>query len=252
MMTDAGTPGAGDAGAGAGDAAAQQAAADAAAQAAAAAAADAGAGAGAGDANAADAGAGDEGKLSDPVWVKAELARLRNENAKQRVGAKAQAAAEAKSELLATLTAALDPAAAAKGQQLTVEQASEQLTAASTERDDAKREAAIVREAWKLGVDPAKLDYLQFTLSRNADIVGADVADSTALAGMLNAAIADAITKDSTLKLSGAAFGSGVDQHGGAGASATITKEQWDGMSYTQRLALYNENKAEYDRLVNS
>ena len=247
-MTDNAAPGAtgGDSG---GDAAAQQAAADAAAQAAAAANGDAGAG----DANAADAGKGDEqSKLNDPVWVAAEFARLRAENAKQRVGAKAAAAAEAKSELLATLTAALDPEAAAKGQQLTVEQASEQLTAASTERDAAVRDTAIVREAWKLGVDPAKLDYLQFTLARNADIANADVADSTALAGMLNAAIAEAITKDSTLKLSGAAFGSGVDQHGGAGASATITKEQWDGMSYQQRLALYNETKAEYDRLVNS
>jgi len=252
MMTDGNAAPGATGGDGAGDAAAQQAAADAAAAQAAADAAAAGAGAGAGDANAAGAGDGDEGKLSDPVWVRAELARLRGENAKQRVGAKAAAAAEAKSELLATLTAALDPEAAAKGQQMTVEQASEQLTAASTERDDAKREAAIVREAWKLGVDPAKLDYLQFTLARNADIKGADVADSAALAGMLNAAIAEAITKDSSLKLSGAAFGSGVDQHGGAGASATITKEQWDGMSYTQRLALYNENKAEYDRLVNS
>lgn len=246
-MTDNAAPGAtgGDSG---GDAAAQQAAADAAAQAAA-----AGGDAGAGDANAADAAKGDEAsKLNDPTWVAAEFARLRAENAKQRVGAKAAAAAEAKSELLATLTAALDPEAAAKGQQLTIEQASEQLTATSTERDAAIRETAIVREAWKLGVDPAKLDYLQFTLSRNADIANADVADGAALGGMLNAAIAEAITKDSTLKLSGAAIGSGVDQHGGAGASATITKSDWDSMNYVQRLALYNENRAEYDRLVNS
>jgi len=36
----------------------------------------------------------------------------------------------------------------------------------------------------------------------------------------------------------------------GVGATKTITKEQFDAMSMTERTKLYRENKAEYDRLI--
>lgn len=192
---------------------------------------------------------GDASPWDDPAKAKAEIERLRRENGDARMNAKRAAADEARQELLQTLTAALDPEAASKGEQVTVEQVTEQLTAASSERDAARAEAAIVREAWAQGVDPAKLDYLSFVLGRNAEFASASPADAD-FAAKLSAAISQEVAKDSSLKPSGTVQSTSVEQHGGAGGASTITKAEFDAMSYGERVELFRTNRSEYDRLA--
>ena len=185
---------------------------------------------------------------NDPSKARAEIERLRRERGDERIQAKKNAADEARKELLASLTQALDPEAAAKGEQLTLEDATVKLTEASEQIVNVKRESAVVAEAWKLGIDPARLDYLQYQLAKNNDFKSLDI-ESADFAGKLSSVISDEIAKDSTLKLSGAAIASGVDQHGGSAGASTITKAEFTAMPYAKRLELYNTNRAEYDRL---
>lgn len=195
---------------------------------------------------------------ADPEKAKLEIERLRRENGDARINAKKTAADEARKELLETLTAALDPEAAKAGQPATVEQLVAQLQTTSTERDTAKaetstaaRELAIVREAWKQGVDPSKLEYLSFTLSRRADF-GTKTPDSEDFGATLSAVITEEITKDQSLRASGAHTGTGAPQFGGAAGVGAMSKAEFDGLDYSKRLELYTNNRTEYDRLVNS
>lgn len=185
---------------------------------------------------------------NDPAKARAEIERLRRERGDERIQAKKNAADEARKELLATLTQALDPEAASKGEQLTLEDATAKLTEASTEIVNVRRDAAVIAEAWKLGVDPARVDFLQFQLAKNNDFQSLDI-ESADFAGKLSSVISQEIAKDSTLKLSGAARASGVDQHGGTAGASTVTKAEFAAMPYAKRLELYNTNRAEYDRL---
>lgn len=185
---------------------------------------------------------------NDPAKARAEIERLRRERGDERIQAKKNAADEARKELLASLTQALDPEAAEKGEQLTLEDATSKLTEASEQIVNVKRESAVIAEAWKLGVDPARLDYLQFQLAKNSDFKSLDI-ESADFAGKLSTVISSEIAKDSTLKLSGAAIASGVDQHGGSAGASTITKDEFKAMPYAKRLELFNTNRAEYDRL---
>jgi len=185
---------------------------------------------------------------NDPAKARAEIERLRRERGDERIQAKKNAADEARKELLASLTQALDPEAASKGEQLTLEDATSKLTEASDQITNVKRESAVIAEAWKLGIDPARLDYLQFQLAKNADFKSLDI-ESADFAGKLATVISSEIAKDSTLKLSGAVMASGVDQHGGSAGASTITKAEFSAMPYAKRLELYNTNRAEYDRL---
>lgn len=202
------------------------------------------------DAAAAAVAADDKGgsPWDDPAKAKAEIDRLRRENGDERILAKKNAADEARKELLATLTQALDPDAAKAGEQLTLEQATEKLTATSGSLVAVEREKGVVAEAWKQNLDPAKSDLLQFKLERNADYKNLDPADAQ-FSAKLAAVISQEVTKDPTLKLSGAAFASGVEQHGGSGGATTITKAEFKAMSYAERLNLATTNRAEYDRL---
>lgn len=185
---------------------------------------------------------------NDPAKARAEIERLRRERGDERIQAKKNAADEARKELLSTLTQALDPEAASKGEQLTLEDATAKLTEASDQIVHVKRDASVIAEAWKLGIDPARLDYLQFQLSKNNDFNALDI-ESADFAGKLSSVISQEIAKDSTLKLSGAVIASGVDQHGGSAGASTITKDEFKAMPYAKRLELFNTNRAEYDRL---
>lgn len=190
----------------------------------------------------------DDSPWNDPAKARAEIERLRRERGDERIQAKKNAADEARKELLQTLTQALDPEAASKGEQLTLEDATAKLTEASEQIVNVKRESAVIAEAWKLGVDPARIEFLQFQLAKNADFKSLDI-DSEDFGGKLSSVISAEIAKDSTLKLSGAVLASGVDQHGGSSSASTITKAEFAAMPYAKRLELYNTNRAEYDRL---
>lgn len=195
---------------------------------------------------------------NDPDKAKAEIERLRRENGDARINAKKSAADEARKELLETLTAALDPEAAKAGQPATPEQLVAQLQTSTQERDQAladkssaAKELAIVKEAWKLGVDPAKLEYLSFTLSRRADFATKSPNDED-FGATLSSVISEELTKDSSLKSSGANIATGAPQFGGAGSAGAISKAEFEAMPYGKRLELYQSNPSEYQRLANS
>lgn len=201
------------------------------------------------DQEAAGGAAGDnDSPWADPEKAKREIDRLRREAGDQRINAKKTAAEEARTELLATLQAALDPNAKKGAPALTAEQLTEKLAASTTENVNAARAAGVVAAAWQANLNPAKLDYLQFQLGKNAAYQKLDPAAAD-FATKLSAVITAEVTKDPSFKLSGAAVASGVEQHGGTGGATGMTKTQFDKMPYTERLALYTTNRAEYDRL---
>lgn len=195
--------------------------------------------------------AGDEGKgeplWNDPAKAESEIKRLRREAGDQRINAKKTAADEARSELLATLTAALNPGAGKAAEPATVEQLSAQLATLTADGADATKAAAVATAAWKQGLDPAKADYLQFKLGKNAEF-GKLATTDPKFADKLSALVTAEVAADSSLKLSGAAIGSSVDTAGRTGTAA-LSKAQFDKLSYIERVQLHTTNKAEYDRL---
>lgn len=200
---------------------------------------------------------GDESPWNDPEKAKREIERLRREAGDQRINAKAEAAENARKELLQTLTVALggNPS---EGAPPTVESLTEQVGTVTTERDTARadaakaqRDAAIVRALVTAGVAPTRLEYAEFLLGKRADIASADVASDT-FSGTLTAAITEVIANDSSLKAPGASIGTGGPGFSGSDASGQMTKAEFDALPYAKRAELFRTNKAEYDRLVNS
>lgn len=196
-------------------------------------------------------------RYDDPEWTKAEIARLRRERGDERIQAKQNAAEEAKRDLLNTLTVALG--GKPDGEQTpTVETLTQQVGTISQERDTAQQErdqalrsSAIVRAAVQAGVNPARLDYVEFLLGKRDDLRGVSPSDD-AFGGTLTAAIADVIAQDSSLKTPGATIGTGGPGFSGTGAAGQMTKTEFDALPYAKRADLYRTNRAEYDRLVNS
>lgn len=191
----------------------------------------------------------DDSPWSDPDKAKREIERLRKENGDARVNAKKSAADEARSEILKQMSAMLDPNS--KGEELTAEQITAKLGETSSELDGSRRELAITREAWASNIDPAKIDYLNYVLARREDVRASDPA-SAEFSGTLATAIKEEIAKDSSLRLSGAASGTGSPQFGGAGDSGAMSKAEFSALPYAKRVELYNTNRAEYERLVNA
>lgn len=119
----------------------------------------------------------------DPTAAKAEIEKLRKENGAARTNAKAQAAEEARTELLATLNKALgkaepetDPAKFA-----------ENLAAAQAETKQARVELAVFRAASAAGGDPAALlDSSSFLKSLDA----VDPSDTAAITAAIQSAVA--------------------------------------------------------------
>ena len=190
---------------------------------------------------------GDDSPWNDPEKAKREIDRLRRENGDARMNAKREAAAEARSELLKELGKFIDPASGDEAP--TAEALAAKVVDANVERDDAKRDAALVVAAVEAGVDVARLDYLRFILSRRAEFSAIDPADAEAGA-TLKTLISEEITKDSSLKTSGTARGTGDTQFGGANSGKQITLDEFKAMSLAERTELYRSNRAEYDRLV--
>lgn len=192
-------------------------------------------------------GAAGDNPWDDPEKAKREIERLRRENGDARMNAKRQAAEEARADLAKELMKVIDPSSG-EGD-VSPEALAAKVVDANVERDDAKRDAALVVAAVEAGVDVARLDYLRFILSRRAEF--ADVDPASAEAGAtLKAMISEEITKDSSLKTSGAAKTTGDTQFGGANGGKQITLDEFKAMSLADRTELYRSNRVEYDRLV--
>lgn len=186
---------------------------------------------------------------NDPAAAKAEIERLRKENGDSRINAKNTAREEGKTEAQTALAKALAPLLGIElpGEQpATPEQLAEQVGNVTSERDAARVDAALTRTAWELGVDPSKLDYIAFKLSKTGEL------DPNAddFAGKLKTSITALVAEDATLKRSGTVQASGVENLAGSGGSDTITPEKFANMSLAERSELRKTDQATYDRLV--
>lgn len=187
---------------------------------------------------------------NDPEKARETIQRLRRENGASRTNAKAQAAQEAKTEVLSEIAKALglapEEAPTLEGVQTELSTVAQERDMTAAQRDEARREATIIREAWAAGVNPARLDYVQFLLARRADLKDAqpDTLDAT-----IKAAIADEIAKDASLKVSGAQIGTGGAGFGGSDAQA-MTKEEFQKLPLREQTRIYRDNPAEYARLT--
>ena len=186
---------------------------------------------------------------NDPGAAKAEIERLRKENGDSRINAKNTAREEGKTEAQTALAKALAPLLGIElpGEQPTTpEQLAEQVGNVTGERDAARLDAALTRTAWELGVDPSKLDYIAFKLSKTGEL------DPNAddFAGKLKTSITALVADDATLKRSGTVQASGVENLAGSGGNDTITPEKFANMSLAERSELRKTDQAAYDRLV--
>ncbi len=190
----------------------------------------------------------DENPWADPDKARREIERLRRENGDARINAKKAAADEARQQLLESITAVLDPEAAQNGKPLSVEEVSAKLDAASAARDAAVFENRLLSESWKHNINPDKMDYLRFVLSKSDTLKSVNVQDSE-FSAILESAIAEAVSKDPTLKAVGTAKVSGAETFSGSESGATITKAQFDSMAYVDRAKLFQTDRSTYDRL---
>ena len=117
----------------------------------------------------------------DPAVAKAEIERLRKENGSARTNAKAQAATDARQQILKDLgliqgDEVADPAKIA-----------EQLTAAGADARQAKIELAVFRAAQATDADPSALLDSRAFLVKLADV---DPSDAAAITAAVNEAVA--------------------------------------------------------------
>src|SRR5690606_21911061 len=105
----------------------------------------------------------------------------------------------------------------------------------------AQRDLALVTEAWKAPVSPAKMDYLRFLASQDAAFAEIDPAAPDAGAKVAST-IAALVAKDPTLRTTGSAGASGAAGYGGAGEPTQITQEQFDAMPLDKRTELYHSD----------
>lgn len=182
-----------------------------------------------------------------------ENERLRRERGDERIAAKATAAQDGARKALAEaariagleIPGLTDTDKGPGDPQLLAAQVS----SISTERDQARRDAATYKAAMEAGIAPSKLSYVEFELSRDPALRAADVAAED-FGAKLSASLAALVAKDATLKLTGSAVASGVENLGGANGSGAITPEAFKGMSIQERQDLYFSDKATYDKLV--
>lgn len=183
----------------------------------------------------------------------AELQRVRDEAAKKRTASK-------------NVVDALRAVATEVGMELpdgepTVEGLSSTVNTITEERDTARADAAnalkeriYAEEAWKAGIPADRATYLAFLLSQNPAIGGTTV-DASSLEvfrGTVHSTITALRGSDPVLQAAGGGQGaSGPDAFGGANGTTAVTAEQFEAMSYDERLALYQKNPEEYRRLAN-
>jgi len=153
----------------------------------------------------------------DPAAARAEIDKLRKENASARVTAKQTAAEEAKNQYaqeIGKLLGLVKDDAPATPENLTAQLTEAQTTAANT-----ARELAIFKAAADAKADAnALLDSRAF-LNK---VAGIDPTDTAALA----AAISEATTSNPRFKVTQAAPVGGADLTGGSGPARTYTRDQ--------------------------
>lgn len=152
----------------------------------------------------------------DPIALKAEIERLRRENASSRVNAKTQAADEARQQLVNELGKALG---LVKDDGATP--TAEQLTAQVTQAQQAARQSAVELAVYKAagthqGDPNALLDSRAF-LAKVADLDPAAADFQTKVSDAIKAAV----TENPKLKAAPVAGASSVDHAGGSGERRT-------------------------------
>ncbi|MBD5787115.1 hypothetical protein IF650_13085 [Cellulosimicrobium terreum] len=160
-----------------------------------------------------------DGLPDDPAKLKAEIERLRRENASARTNAKQTAAQEARDALVQDLGKALglvkDGDTATTPEQLTA-----QATAARDEARVARVELAVFKRAAGHNADPAAVIDSRTFLAKVTDLdpTAADFGDK------VDAAIKAAITDNPKLLAARAAGASSVDHAGGTGEATDPNK----------------------------
>ncbi|RLV56054.1 hypothetical protein D9V41_09200 [Aeromicrobium phragmitis] len=186
---------------------------------------------------------------SNPEKAKAEIERLRQENASARTNAKEQAAEEARKGVLEDIAKALGFKDGEKAP--TVDELKQQLTEQTTKTEqasaayrDTQAELVVWRNATDLGVDAAALTDSRAFERAIADLDPA----SDSFAEDVKKAAQEAAEQNPKLKAAPAAGKSGAELNGGTGEGA-ITQEQFDRMSGQERNELYRTNPELYRRL---
>lgn len=172
-----------------------------------------------------------------------DAVRYQREAGDQRIQSKRNAAEEARREVLATLTKALDPNAADTDKAPTVDE----LTAAVAAR---ALDAETVRAAYTNGIDPSKLELLEFKLSRNPDV---KTLDHTAadFGTKLSTIVQGEIARDASLAGPVAtATTTSTESMVGDQARGTVTQEAFNVMSMTDRAALRTSDPETYRKLA--
>lgn len=176
-----------------------------------------------------------------------QAARYRTErNALQQ---QLQEAQQAQADMLANIAKALglapdesaDPAAQ-------VSDLTSQVQTLTTEVDQLRAELMVHNLAGDLSANPsALLDSRAFTNALHALDAGAeDYRDQVV------AAIKDAVASNTSLRAAGPRRGGTPSAGGGTPEDGAVTAEQFAGMSYREKVALYNNNPDLYRRLAGS
>ena len=122
------------------------------------------------------------------------------------------------------------------------------MAAATTDRDNAARDAATVRAAWQAGVDPERFEFLQFKLAKDPAYTALDP-NAADFGDKLAASVAAQVAADQSLRLTGSARGTGSTDDAGS-ADGALTREQFAKLSISERTNLYRTNRALYDQLA--
>lgn len=177
--------------------------------------------------------------------LEAEVKRLRNENAQRRVANKDPEAlrAEARAEIAREIAKALGQAD--DGQQADPSKLIQQVTDLTGETRTLRTQNAAILRATAAGADPVSLlDSNIFLRSLQgldaADVEGIDAAIKAAVESnpRLRAQVAPPVPR------------SGPEMTGGTGEGG-ITQQQFDHMTVGERTALFESDRATYDRLSN-
>ena len=168
------------------------------------------------------------------------LAEARAEAGKTRVNAKATAAEQATQETLSKVLGALGLAPDGT-KKVSIDDVTTELSKAQADAKAAQRNLAVYLHAGE--ADPARL--LKFTDFLDA-VNGLDPSDVEGI----KKAVTDTVAANPWLKATQVVPRSGTELAGGTGETG-ITQQQFDRMTVGERTALYETDRATYDRLSN-
>lgn len=173
------------------------------------------------------------------------IADLRRENGDQRINAKAKAAEDARAEAAKLVAKALGLEA---DETPTVDSVQAEAASRTAERDAARLDAALAAAAWAAGIDPARADYLEFTISKTPEYKAIDPTDAAAMGATLQSLVAAAVAADKSLARAVPTATTTAETHAG-GTQAQHTPEAFAAMSMAERQELHRTNPDEYRRL---